>query len=84
MGAWTQENWRTWVRSDGAVVRWLNLTQYQNPDMNRARMWIAFGPGEEGYLAMGRRGSILRFPIRWKTPEAAIAAVDRAYPLTKT
>lgn len=78
---WTRKNERRYVRHDGAVVRYDDRTPYSNPNNASARMWTAWepDPGERA-LSMGRYSSGFKWPRRFRTPEAAMRAVDKAWP----
>jgi hypothetical protein len=92
--SWTQIQFGTyerWERSDGAVVKWDDNSPYPNPMNPNARMFTAWEPDpSEGFLGMAR-GRVRTaqdghrwkpgFPRRWKTAKAAMAAVDRKFPL---
>lgn len=71
-----------YVRTDGAVVRYDDRSPYPNPACESARMWTAWepNPGERA-LSMGRRSSWMKWPRRFHTPEAAMRAADRAWPV---
>jgi len=76
--AWTQKTRDRWERHDGAVVKRSTDEYYAQPWLAGHRGWIAFEPNPStNYLRMsnGRVG----WPRRWKTPEAAMRAVDREY-----
>jgi len=81
--AWTEvKPGYRWERSDGAVAKWSQESPYPNPALESARLWIAFEPDpSREYLSRGRRDSVLRWPRRFKTAEAAMRAVDLEYPL---
>lgn len=74
---WTEDRGETgngfrWVRSDGAVVKFKVGPRIYD--------WMAFEPDpSEAYLIRYSKSG-LGFPRRWKTPEAAMRAVDREYP----
>jgi hypothetical protein len=88
---WTEDSWRRFHRTDGAVVKWDENSPYPNPMNPRSRMWTAWEPDPSEKALLMRRGRLRRaqdgqtfrfgFPRRWKTAEAAMAAVDREYPL---
>lgn len=80
--AWRMVNENRYVRNDGAVVMWDQRSPYPNPENPESRLWTAWEPDpSERYIGMGRRGSRLTWPRRWKTAEAAMSAVDRLYPV---
>jgi len=94
---WTQSNSKRWVRNDGAVVKWDDASPWPNPIKASARMWTAWEPDPSqralsmergrwrkgiGLLSRSRWKPI--FPRRWKTPKAAMAAVDREYPMEQS
>src|SRR5271166_4361717 len=91
---WTRISGRRWERSDGAVVKYDDSSPWPNPAVATARMYTAWEPNpSEQALSMTRGrerraqdGRLWRpgFPRRWKTPEAAMKAVDREYPLRVT
>lgn len=77
-----------WERKDGAVVLYQH-SPYTHYNDKRGRLWIAFPPNSE--LAMQRpcgrwrrdmHGNEVRLgtPRRWKTAQAAMAAVDKEFP----
>jgi hypothetical protein len=76
-------------RSDGAVVRYDDRSPWPNPLEPTAKMFTAWEPNpSQRYLSMSRGrprrdmdGDLKRptFPRRWKTPEAAMRAVDKEY-----
>jgi hypothetical protein len=82
-----------WTRTDGAVVKWDDSSPWPNSAVASARMWTAWEPDPSeralsmtrGRLRRAQDGHLWRpgFPRRWKTAEAAMAAVDREYPLQK-
>ncbi len=73
-----------YVRTDGAVGMYDERSPYPNPLCDSARMWTAWEPDPgQGALSMGRRSSWMRWPRRFATPEAAMRAVDRAWPLAE-
>lgn len=79
---WVKESGSKWVRSDGAVARKSNDCYYSNPARASSRMWIAFEPEpSKNYLSRGRKDSLLRWPIKFKTAEAAMKEFDRRFPL---
>lgn len=73
-------------RQDGAVVCYDHSTACNTarPWLPNHRGYMGFGPGtdQHNYLAQrSRRG--LSWPKKFKTPEAAIAAVDKEWPDAK-
>ena len=79
-----------WERSDGAVVKWDDSSPYPNPAQPTARMFTAWEPNPSERFLGTERGRWrltdgLRwkpgFPRRWKTAKAAMAAVDKDFPL---
>lgn len=70
-----------WERPDGAYVWYDEKTPWANPENPRCRMWTAFGP--DGMYLAKRSRSPFRKPRRWATPEAAMAALDREWPLSR-
>lgn len=88
---WTEVHSERWVRTDGAVVMWDRRSPHPNPANPNSRMWTAWEPDpSEHFISMtrGRRRKAPdgrywtpRFPRRWKTAQAAMAAVDKLYPL---
>jgi hypothetical protein len=82
MKDWVQKTSRRWVRSDGAVVKWDDSSPHPNPERESSRMWTAWEPDPSPhYLATTRGTSLFIWQRRWKTAAAAMAAVDREYPL---
>lgn len=80
-----REGGRRYVRRDGAVVRYDERSPYPNPLRESSRMFTAWEPDPgESYLSMGRRSSWFRWPRRFHTPEAAMRAVDKTWPLVST
>ena len=65
-------------RSDGSYV-WYDQSS-PNPIDPNCRMWVAFGP-DQTYLSKDRRKGWMRVPRRWKTPEAAMKALDKEIPI---
>ncbi len=77
---------RYYERTDGAYVWYDKNSCWSNPENPLARFWIAYGPGpaNEPMLVTPRRSRKIcriRTYNRWKTPLAAIMAVNRAFPL---
>lgn len=87
---WTRISGRRWERSDGAVVKYDDSSPWPNPAEPTARMFTAWEPNPSERALMMLRGRERRAqdghlfrlgcPRRWKTPEAAMKAVDREYP----
>ena len=83
---WHRKHDRCWERDDGALVMIDAATECctARPWLPNYRGWIAYGPrdndGWRDYLWFTRKGSLLHIPRKFKTPEAAMAAVDHAYP----
>ena len=88
---WKQVTSTHWVRSDGATVIWDQRFPHPNPMNPNSRMWTAWEPDpsqhclymERGRIRNGRDSGLWKpgFPRRWKTPETAMQAVDREFPL---
>ena len=74
---------RRYVRTDGAVVKYDDSSPYPNPIKPSARMWTAWEPDPgQSYLKMSRRNSRgFTWPRRYRTPEAAMRAADKAWPV---
>jgi hypothetical protein len=71
-----------WERTDGAVVRWDDSSPYPNPIKPSTKMYTAWEPDpSQRALSYDHWHSRFRSPRRWKTAKAAMAAVDREYPL---
>lgn len=79
---WTQFNLRRFESDDGCVVKIDEATECDSakPWLENYRGWIAYGPGDEGYIGFYRRKSWMRIPKKFKTPHTAMAAVDVEYP----
>lgn len=84
---WTRKGLSRWVRFDNAVVQYDRSTECNTskPWLPGHRGYKAFGPGDDeynylSYRARGRRGT--RVALKFKTPVAAMKAVDRAFPQT--
>jgi hypothetical protein len=80
---WNKTSDDRYDATDGAVVRydmaaWLMAARATAEH----RCWIAFSPGKEehNYLGFYRRNSRMRIPRKYKTAEAAMQAVDKAFP----
>ena len=76
---WREKHENRWVRYDGAVVLYDVHSPHPNPLNPNCRMWTAWEPDpSEMYLRMtnGRLG----WPKRFKTPQNAMKAVDKAFP----
>lgn len=82
---WKQVHRQRWERDDGAVVKIDETVQCNTsrPWLPNYRGWKAWGPGPEqsNYLGFCRRNSRLNIPRKFKTAEAAMAAVDKEYPI---
>ncbi len=88
---WTEIHMHRWVRTDGAVVMYDMRSPYPNPMNERSRMWTAWEPDPSQRSVSMTRGRLRkaqdgtywtpRFPRRWKTAQAAMAEVNRLYPL---
>lgn len=87
-GTWRQISPHRYVRCDGAVVKWDEDTPYSNPANPNARMWTVWEPDPGtrflGKKIRGRQRSGSKVPRRYKTPEAAMAAADKAWPDMRT
>jgi len=79
---WTQKNSRRFESADGCVVKVDESVacNTSKPWLKNYRGWIAFGPGDEGYIGFLRRNSYMRIPKKFKTQKTAMAAVDAEYP----
>lgn len=87
---WVKVGAQRYQRPDNAVVRYDHSVECSTsrPWLDGHRGWMAFGPGEVdgNYLACSfrrsRRGRVSRMstPRKFKTAEAAMAAVDREFP----
>lgn len=83
MRMWKQVHGRRWISDDGAVVCIDETREGWNKVWSpNYRGYIAFGPGEENhnYLSFRRKNSVFVIPKKFKTPQAAMAAVDHEYP----
>ncbi len=69
-----------WQRSDEAYVWYDANTPYSNPENPNALFWIAFGPDQRPFTRP-IHNSVFKASRRWKTPEAAMKAVDANFPL---
>lgn len=83
--AWEQKGRERWERPDGAVVKYDHTTacNTSRPWLAGHRGYMAFGPGRDeefNYLAQ-KYGRVIG-PRKWKTPEAAMAAVDKEFAFT--
>ena len=81
---WLQANGGRWHRSDGCCVR-IDLSVVCNtsrPWLPNYRGWIAFGNRDDhDYLGYKRKGGRRGFiPVKFKTAQAAMAAVDHVVP----
>ncbi len=65
-----------WERSDTAYV-WPDTSFIDKVS------WIAFGP-DQRTLTKATRNSKIRANKKWKTPEAAMKAVDKEYPIKES
>lgn len=81
---WHRKHMHRWERDDGCVVKIDRTTECftGRPWLPNYRGWMAYGPGddEHNYLGFTRKRSPFIIPRKFKTPEAAMAAVDREYP----
>ena len=77
---------RRYVRTDGAVVKYDDDSPYPNPLLASARMWTAWEPESRPELPQDdwRNARGFTWPRRYKTPEAAMRAADRAWPMKET
>lgn len=80
---WTAEPGDRFRRADGAVVKWDGSSPYPNPARASARMWTAWEPDPSTRALSQPCGRRFRRPRRYRTAEAAMAAVDRAFPRNK-
>jgi hypothetical protein len=80
MSAWVEVHGRRWVRSDGAVVKWDANTPHSNPEVATALMWTAW-ESEPSQRYLGHANGRVRWLRLWRTPEAAMAAVDELFPI---
>jgi hypothetical protein len=84
---WKQTGSQRWERSDNAVVYYDHSVECDTsrPWLTGHRGWKAFAPGpeEHNYLSYfrknRRRVRDTRIARKFKTPEAAMAAVDREF-----
>lgn len=82
---WQQTSRERWRRHDGAEV-WRSADHYHsNPLDPRCRLWEGAGPGPDDYLMKAMRTDRrerFRTRRRFGGAQAAMRAVDRAYPPT--
>lgn len=69
-----------WDRADGAVVKYSKDYYWANPVKLGHRGWLAYGPEDEYALGYTLRHSKKKIHRRWKTAEAAMAYLDKAFP----
>ena len=76
-----------WVRSDNALVLYDHdaTGATSHPWLDRPRGWKAFGPGPSKYnvlhyLRWRRFRAFIRVARKWRSAQAAMAAVDSMYP----
>lgn len=81
---WKEIHHRRWQSTDGAVVKIDEATECNTsrPWLPNYRGWKAYGPGPDqgNYLGFNRRNSGFRVARKFKTAQAAMAAVDEEYP----
>ncbi len=75
-----QPGGKSWVRTDGAVVRFDDSAPNPNPSLPGARMYTAWAPGREDLSIKTTNGRV-SWPRRWKNPTEAMKAVDRKWPV---
>lgn len=90
---WTKVDAERWERADGAVVKFDRSTQWltSQPYLPRHRAWIGYGPGELQTNFLGyhpkrrKRGgrSPNRSMVKFRSAEAAMEAVNKAYPASR-
>lgn len=71
---------KSWIRTDGAIVRYDDRSPFPNPANPRAQMHTAWAPGRED-LYISRTNGRFTWPRRWKNPVEAMKAVDRKWPM---
>lgn len=84
---WTMIAEDRWVRSDNALVLYDHdaTGATSHPWLDRPRGWKAFGPGPSKYnvlhyLRWRRFRAFIRVARKWRSAQAAMAAVDSRYP----
>lgn len=81
---WRMVHENRYVRVDGAVVMRDQRSPYPNPLNPKSLLWTAWEPDpSESAISKQHYHSAFRSPRRWKSPEAAMKAVDRLFPLGK-
>ena len=76
-------------RTDFVYVMKSDDEYYARPWLPAHRGWVAFrgakNKDEDGTIVgYDRRTTRFRIPRRWKTPEAAMRAMDREHPMRRT
>lgn len=88
MRKWTQLGRRTWRSDDNAVVKIDSTTECSTsrPWLPNYRGWMAFVPGDSEFekLTFERRNSRFKVVRKFKTAQAAMAAIDKEYPHGQT
>lgn len=73
---------KRWVRTDGAEVKFYRGSPHVNEANPRSLLWIAFEPDPSArYLRRTHRNSYKGSPRRFKTALLAMAAIDREFPV---
>jgi hypothetical protein len=83
MADWLQKDAKWWQRSDGAEVIYdeYSALATAKPWLPHHRGWDGFGPqGLSQTLSFRRKNTWVKIRRKFKTPEAAMKAVDAAYP----